>query len=633
VQQTGLRRVFAISTARMLTRRVRHLCADTEELMYSKIVSVLFYMFFTCVIFNPLVNGYTVYFYLFIPFLDPSFLRFLSATARSWSGPLFIAVAVSLLGSPSVAMRVISIALCIGYLMYTMGRRICYLHQWMAINVVFAIVQFVVYYIDRGLAAQLGPTLLAQTIWGQYATRTYSNYYEIFYFARASGFSREAGFFSSLLVASLIAHLLTEKVNKRIVALYCVGLFICFSKSSLILFIFLALFPLRHRLRLIHPLLVLTAFIAVVGLIAIYLGSQNFYGSTTFAHRLNGYPFMLDSKLEDLLGGVTAYDVRSRYMYLPSFRLVEVEIASGVPFAGLPASVAEMGLFSALLLFGVLAFTASDGFVMLLLLLLTSTVSITTVTSFVPIAYLILYWPKFAAYRAKRTWFMQERFELTPLERSGFKRTKRLRFASASWKRKVLVVAGPAPRAGKTFVAANLAGINASGGKRVLLVDGDLRRGRIAFLFGLSGSAGLAQVLEGRIDVDRVIRPVGTSGVFDVIPAGDLFDDPARLLSNGRLARLLKQVALHYDLIIVDTPAALSVDDACLIAPLGGSTVLVAQPGPGNEGELEETVKQLERTGAHIVGVIFNAISPPNHERPPAHASGYPTKHRRASIP
>ncbi|SPB18017.1 exopolysaccharide biosynthesis-like tyrosine-protein kinase [Caballeronia novacaledonica] len=601
--------------------------------MYSRIVSVIFYMFFTCVIFNPRVNGFTIYFYLFVPFLDPKFLRFLTATVRSWSGPLIVAVAVSLLGSPSVAMRVVSIAICIGYLMYTMGARICYLHHWMAINVAFAIVQFAMYYVDRGLAAQLGPTLLAQTIWGQYATRTYSNYYEIFYFARASGFSREAGFFSSLLVASLIAHLLTEKLNKKLVAMYCVGLFICFSKSSLILFIFLALFPLRHKLRLVHPLLIFTAFMVVVGLVGVYLGSHTFYGSTTFAHRLNGYPFMLDEKFEDLLRGVTADDVRARYMYMPSFRLVETEIASGVPFAGLPASIAEMGLFSALLLFGVVAFTANDGFVMLLLLLLTSTVSITTVTSFVPIAYLIMYWPKFAAYRAKRTWFMQERFALTPLDSFDFRRTKRFRFAGAPWKRKVLVVTGPAQRSGKTFVAANLAGINAAGGKRVLLIDGDLRRGRIAFLFALSGSAGLAQVLEGKADADRVIRSVGTSGVFDVIPAGELHVDPMQLLSNGRLPRMLQQLALHYDLIIIDTPAVFSVDDACLIAPLGGSTVLVAQPGARSRDELEEAVKQLDGTGANIVGVVFNAMPSPSAERPRAQSGGYTARHRRPSIP
>ncbi|SAL82267.1 exopolysaccharide biosynthesis-like tyrosine-protein kinase [Caballeronia arvi] len=601
--------------------------------MYSRIVSILFYMFFTCVIFNPRVNGFTIYFYLFVPFLDPSFLRFLTSTARSWSGPLLVAVAVSLLGSPSVAVRVVSIAICIGYLMYTMGRHICYLHHWMAINVAFAIVQFGLYYVDKGLAAQLGPTLLARTIWGQYATATYSNFYEIFYFARASGFSREAGFFSSLLVSSLIAHLLTEKVNKRIVAMYCVGLFICFSKSSLFIFIFLALFPFRQKLRLIHPLLVLTVFIGVVGLTGLYLESHTFFGSTTFSHRLGGYPFMLQEKLEDLLGGVTAEYVRSHYMYMPSFRLIEYELSSGVPFAGLPANVAEMGLFSALLLFGVVAFTASDGFVMLLLLLLTSTVSLTTVSSFVCIAYLILYWPRFAAFRAKRTWFMQERFVLSPLGRSDFRRKKTIRFASAPWKRKVLVVTGPAPRSGKTFVAVNLAGINTAAGKRVLLMDGDLRRGRIGFLFGLSGRTGLAQVLDGQVDVDRVIRSVGTSGGLDVIPAGDLLTDPVQLLANGRLAQLLRQLAPRYDLIIIDTPAMLLANDACLAAPLAGSTVLVADSGPRVERELDETVKQLDRIGANTIGVILNAMPGPSEEPTRTYVGRVAARRRRASMP
>ncbi|SAL38906.1 hypothetical protein [Caballeronia humi] len=370
--------------------------------MYSRIVSVLFYMFFTCVIFNPQVSGVTLYFYLVIPFFDPDFWRFLSATVRRWSGPLVIAIAVSMLGSPSAAARVLSIAICIGYLMYTMDRRINYLHYWMGINIVFAMLQFTLYYTDRSLSWQLGPTQLAQTIWGQYATKTFTNFFEIFYFARVSGFSREAGFFSSLLMSSLILYLMTEKVKKKMVALYLLGLFIGFSKSSMLLFIFAALYPFRHTLRTVHPLVILVAFMGAVSMFGVFLADHSFFGSQTFAHRFAGYPFLFDARLEDLLLGLNAQDVLKHYLYLPYIHLVQGEAIAGVPFAGLPASVAEMGLFSALLLFGVVAFTASDGFVMLLVLLITSTVSMTTVTSFVPIAYVILYWPRFAAYRGER---------------------------------------------------------------------------------------------------------------------------------------------------------------------------------------------------------------------------------------
>jgi hypothetical protein len=94
-----------------------------------------------------------------------------------------------------------------------------------------------------------------------------------------------------------------------------------------------------------------------------------------------------------------------------------MEVA-GVPFAGLPASIADMGIFSAVLLFGVVAFTAGNGFVMLLFLLISSTVSITTVTSFVPLGYLLLYWPRFTAYVAERrqaAW--QDRARGTPARR------------------------------------------------------------------------------------------------------------------------------------------------------------------------------------------------------------------------
>jgi hypothetical protein len=365
--------------------------------MYARLISVLFYMFFTCVILNPQVNGFTIYFYLLIPFLDPEFSRFLASTVRRWSGPLFIAVVASALGSPSSALRVLSIAICIGYLMYTIERRISYLHQWMAINILFAMVQFVTYYLDYGLSIQLGPTNLSRLIWGQYATETYTNFFEIFYFARVSGFSREAGFFSSLLVTAFIAYLFTESPKKMMIALYLIGLFISFSKSSMAFFIFAGLYPFRNQLRAVHPLAMLVLYIGVVCPLSVYLASNDFFGSVTVGHRFGGYAFMFDARLDDIIKGISGHDAVLRYKYLPYIALNQYDI-NFASFCGLVNTVTEMGLFAALILFGVLAFTASDGFVMLMLLMNTATVSLTTVTSFVPLAYLICYWPRFSAY-------------------------------------------------------------------------------------------------------------------------------------------------------------------------------------------------------------------------------------------
>ncbi len=377
--------------------------------MYPRIISVLFYMFFTCVIFNPEVQGLAIYFYVFIPFLDPDFSRFLASTARRWSGPLLIAVAVSLASSPTVAVKIVSIAICIGYLMYTMTRRINYLHHWMAINIIFAMLQFVLYYVDYPLSIQLGPEEMSKMIWGQYATPTFTNFFEIFYFARVSGFSREAGFFSSLLVGAFVAYLSTERVNKKMVALYCIGLFISFSKSSMLLFVIAGLYLFRHKLRAVHPLMILIIFVGVITPLAVFLANHGFYGSESFAHRFSGYPFLLDARLEDVILGVSPQKIVAQYTYLPYIHSIEHLVKIGVPFAGLPATVADLGLFGALVFIGVLAFTASDGFVMLLFLLLTCTVSITTVTSFVPIAYLLLYWPRFTVFWAQFTQETQER--------------------------------------------------------------------------------------------------------------------------------------------------------------------------------------------------------------------------------
>lgn len=385
--------------------------------MYSRLISALFYMVFTCVILNPQVDGVTLYLYLVIPFLDPEFARFLSGTARRWAGPLLIAVVASALTSPSAAVRVISIAICIGYLMYTTERRISYLHPWMVINILFAIVQFTMYYVDRDLAMQLGPTNLAELVWGNYATSTYTNFFEVFYFARVSGFSREAGFFSSLLVTSFIMYLFSASPNKKIIVIYLIGLFISFSKSSMTLLLFAALYPVRERLRSIHPLVMLVAYFAVTAAISVYLASNDFFDSETFGHRLAGYAFLFDARLEDIVRGITAHGIIAHYKYLPYIRLIQGEMEdSGVPFAGLAATIAEMGIFSALILFCVIAFTASDGFVMLIFLLISATVSVTTVTSFIPLAYVICYWPRFSAYSAHRV-ELSRQFE--PLPRYG----------------------------------------------------------------------------------------------------------------------------------------------------------------------------------------------------------------------
>ncbi|WP_414445161.1 hypothetical protein [Burkholderia sp. 22PA0106] len=367
--------------------------------MYAKSISMLFYLFFTCVIFNPQVSGVTIYLYTFLPFLDPGFSRFLLATSRRWLIPIGIAMAACLLTNPMMAAKIVSIFASVGYLMYTISKRIDYLHPWMMVNILFGLAQFVLYYADYSLSVSMGPDQVSKMLWGDSATQTNANYYAILYFARVSGFSREAGFFSSLLSAAFVLYLFQGRRNRWIIAMYCVGLFISLSKASFVLLIFAALYGMRRQLRAMLPLFSLAAFFGVTMVIALYMSAHDFFGSETFAHRFAGYPFLVDASFADLVRGVTSQQLNDEYGYLPYLASNrELYAISSVTFTGIPGLFADVGLLGALVVLGVLAFTASDGFVILLCLLITTTVGLTTVTSFVPLAYLIAYWPSFARY-------------------------------------------------------------------------------------------------------------------------------------------------------------------------------------------------------------------------------------------
>jgi hypothetical protein len=137
--------------------------------------------------------------------------------------------------------------------------------------------------------------------------------------------------------------------------------------------------------------------------IALYMSEHNFFDSPTFAHRFAGYPFMLDARFTDLIRGVTAAQLNAEYDYLPYIHMnADLYVQNDVTFSSVPGLVGDMGIVAGLAMAGVLAFTAGDGFVILLFLLVTATVSITMVTSFVPLAYLICYWPRIAAYNAQQ---------------------------------------------------------------------------------------------------------------------------------------------------------------------------------------------------------------------------------------
>ncbi len=160
----------------------------------------------------------------------------------------------------------------------------------------------------------------------------------------------------------------------------------------------------------------------------------------------------------------------------------------------------------------------------------------------------------------------------------------------------------------------NLALLLASSRRKVLLVDGDLRRGRLHRDFGLERTPGLADVLAGSATFDSAVRPSGTDGL-DVQPAGDLPEDPTTLLESPRFPELFEDAGKSYDVVLVDTAAILAVTDPALVARHAGVSLLVLRAGEHPVEVIALTVKRLRQGGARVDGAILNDVRPGRHLR------------------
>jgi len=171
----------------------------------------------------------------------------------------------------------------------------------------------------------------------------------------------------------------------------------------------------------------------------------------------------------------------------------------------------------------------------------------------------------------------------------------------------VLMVIGPTPSAGKSFVAANLASLHAETGARVVLIDADMRRGHLASLFNESNRGGLSEVLSERMPLRNALRATGVDGL-SFLSCGMRPENPAALLMKPRFREILERLSSQFDLVIVDTPPFLAVTDASIIASDAGSSLLVLRSGMQSEEEIADTVRKVERAEGRISGAVFNGI-------------------------
>ncbi len=171
----------------------------------------------------------------------------------------------------------------------------------------------------------------------------------------------------------------------------------------------------------------------------------------------------------------------------------------------------------------------------------------------------------------------------------------------------VLMISGASPGIGKTFISSNVAVLFAEAGKKVLVIDCDLRRGRLNQRFGLPRGPGVAEfVADTAMPVEKIVRASTSHPLLSVITSGHYPGNPSELLMTERFSELLGYARLMADVVILDTAPVLAVGDALALAPLAHSVVMVARFGVTELGELDLAVEQVKRAGGKVGGIALN---------------------------
>ncbi|MEZ8943691.1 polysaccharide biosynthesis tyrosine autokinase [Vibrio sp. 10N.247.311.12] len=182
-----------------------------------------------------------------------------------------------------------------------------------------------------------------------------------------------------------------------------------------------------------------------------------------------------------------------------------------------------------------------------------------------------------------------------------------LHFAMLEAKNNILMISGPAPGIGKSFISTNFAAVAAKTGQKVLLIDADMRKGYLQQSFGVNWDNGLSDVLSGKQEFAQSVKTTPVENL-DIITRGQVPPNPSELLMRPRFAELMEWASKEYDLVIVDTPPVLAVTDPSIVGAFAGTTLMVARYGQNTIKEIDVARNRFEQSGIEVKGVIFNAI-------------------------
>ena len=182
-----------------------------------------------------------------------------------------------------------------------------------------------------------------------------------------------------------------------------------------------------------------------------------------------------------------------------------------------------------------------------------------------------------------------------------------LHFGMMNVKNNCIMIAGPSPGVGKSFVSVNLATVLTSTDKKVLLIDSDLRRGHLHEYLGIERKNGLSEFISGEIPIGEALHQTSVAGLT-LVPTGTLPPNPTELLLHTRFSNCLSALTPRYDHIIIDSPPILAAADASIIGQMAGGTLMVLKAGTHPMREIEQAVKRLHQAEVNLRGILFNDI-------------------------
>lgn len=182
-----------------------------------------------------------------------------------------------------------------------------------------------------------------------------------------------------------------------------------------------------------------------------------------------------------------------------------------------------------------------------------------------------------------------------------------LQFVNAATPVKAVMVTSSVSGEGKSSTAVNLATAFADAGLKVLLIEGDLRRPKVAEYLGLEGSVGLTNVLAGQVDVSEVLQRWGRAPLT-VLPSGSIPPNPSELLGSRGMIDLVQGFRREFDVIVVDSPPLLPVTDAAIISSYVDGALVVARHGTTTKKQLQQSLQALSAVNATVLGFVLNRV-------------------------